>query len=137
MSASRRISSNSKKKSSDVLCPCLIVQSFLLASSNKWGLPKVSRKRISKASQDCKEKRPSLTSWSSNFLQFEAPPVRKVKAYRMRDSAVGNDEGCESKIFSKELRKFSESLIDPSKVGGSAIRALGPVLWVESRESKE
>lgn len=36
-------------------------------------------------------------------------------------------------MFSKELRKFSESLIEPSKVGGSAIQVLGPVL--EFKES--
>lgn len=93
ISASRRISSISKKKSSDVLCPCLIVQNFLLASSNRWGLPKVSQKRLSKASQDLRLKWQSFTSQSNNFLQLEAPPVKKVKAYRMRDSAVGKDEG--------------------------------------------
>ena len=43
------------------------------------------------------------------------------------DSAVGKDEGLESKMFSRELRNFSVSLIDPSKLGGSAICTLGPV----------
>ena len=60
-------------------------------------------------------KLPSLTSRSRSFRQLEAPPVRNVKEYRILDSTVGKDAGCESKMFSREVKKFSVSLIDPSK----------------------
>ena len=80
MSASKRISSNSRKKSSEDLWPCLIVQSLRLASSKRCGFPNVSRNRRSKEVHDCSEKRPSVTSLSRSFLQLEAPPVKKVKA---------------------------------------------------------
>lgn len=124
-SASSLISSNSKKKSLEEHCPCLMVQSLRQASLRRCGFLNVSRKRRSKEAQDWKENLPSLTSRNKSFLQLDAPPVRKVSAYRIFDSAEGKDEGWESKMFSSELKKFSDSLIEPSKVGRSAILALG------------
>lgn len=121
------ISSNSKKKSSDVRDPWRIVHSLRRASSTRCGLPNVSRNLSSKADQDEKSKKPSLISRRRSLRQLEAPPLRNVREYLILDSAVGNVLGWESKILLRELRKFSVSLMDPSKNGGSAILTFGPL----------
>ena len=85
------------------------------------------RKRFSKVVQEESLNLPSLTSRSNSVRQLEAAPVRNVNEYRILDSVVGKEEGCESNILSREVKKFSISLIEPLNEGGSAIRTLGPV----------